>query len=55
MTGYEKISCFEAEVVLDGEQSLGETEDIKVKVVALEDLDDVQNVYTSADLSVLDE
>lgn len=35
----EKISCFEAEVVLDGEQNLGETEDIKVKVIAIDELE----------------
>lgn len=39
----EKISCFEAEVVLDGEQSLGETEDIRVKVIDLDELEDFLN------------
>ncbi len=53
--GYELVSS-EVEYVPQNTVSLDKDAAISVSklVVALEDLDDVQNVYTSADLSVLD-
>lgn len=54
--GYELISS-EVEYVPQNQIALDKDSAISVNklVLALEDLDDVQNVYTSADLSVLDE
>ena len=54
--GYEVVSS-EVEYVPQNQIELDKDSAISVNklVLALEDLDDVQNVYTSADLSVLDE
>ena len=54
--GYEIVSS-EVEYIPQNQIKLDKDSAISVNklVVALEDLDDVQNVYTSADLSVLDE
>lgn len=54
--GYELVSS-EVEYVPQNQIALDKDSAISVNklVLALEDLDDVQNVYTSADLSVLDE
>lgn len=54
--GYEVVSS-EVEYVPQNQIALDKDSAISVNklVLALEDLDDVQNVYTSADLSVLDE
>lgn len=54
--GYELISS-EVEYVPQNQIALDKDSAISVNklVLALEDLDDVQNVYTSADLSILDE
>lgn len=54
--GYEIVSS-EVEYVPQNQISLSKEAAITTNklIVALEDLDDVQNVYTSADLSVLDE
>ena len=40
----------QSEIALDKESAIS----VNKLVVSLEDLDDVQNVYTNADLSVLD-
>lgn len=55
-TGYEIISS-EVEYVPQNQIALSKDAAITINklIVALEDLDDVQNVYTSADLSALDE
>ena len=54
--GYEIISS-EVEYVPQNQIALSKEAAITTNklIVALEDLDDVQNVYTSADLSALDE
>ena len=54
--GYEPVSS-EAEFVPQNMIALDKDSAISINklIVALEDLDDVQNVYTNADLSVLDE
>jgi transcriptional/translational regulatory protein YebC/TACO1 len=54
--GYEVVSS-EVEYVPQNQIKLDKDSAMSVNklIVALEDLDDVQNVYTSADLSVLDE
>ena len=54
--GYEIVSS-EVEYIPQNQIKLDKDSAISVNklIVALEDLDDVQNVYTSADLSVLDE
>ena len=54
--GYEVVSS-EVEYVPQNQIALDKDSAISINklVLALEDLDDVQNVYTSADLSALDE
>ena len=54
--GYEVVSS-EIEYIPQNQIKLDKESAISVNklIVALEDLDDVQNVYTSADLSILDE
>ena len=54
--GYDVISS-EVEYVPQNQIALDKDSAVSVNklVLALEDLDDVQNVYTSADLSILDE